>query len=345
MIKKKKEITIYDLADELSLSASTVSRALKDHYSISQKTKLAVKKLAEKRGYRPNILAASLRGNKTNTIGVIIPMINRPFISSLISGIEIASKEAGYNVIISQSHDEFETEVASAAALYASRVSGLVVSLGMETQSYDHIRRFTHQNIPVVFVDRVTKDLDTDLIVIDNQQAGYEATRHLIDQGCKRIAHIAGAQHRNIYKERLDGYLDALIRHGIPVDNELILQSNFLSAEDGLCFAEKLLKMKDRPDGIFCANDTTAVSVIQYAKKAGIKIPDEVAIIGFNNDPHSEIIDPPLSTVFHPAIDMGKLAARQVLKQKDHSDIERSETIVLKTKLLIRESSLRIRKK
>ncbi len=338
---RKKEITIYDLAQELNLSASTISRALQNHYSIGSKTKETVKKLAEQRGYHANTIAASLRKSKTNTIGVIIPLINRPFISSLISGIEVAAKEAGYNVIISQSHDDFETEVTSAEALFGSRVSGLVVSLGMETQSYDHLRRFTRQHIPVVFVDRVTKDLGTDLIVIDNHQAGYEATKHLIDQGCKRIAHIAGAQHRNIYKERLDGYRDALTSHGIGIDEEIILQSKFLSHEEGLDFAEKLMNMKDRPDGVFCANDTTAISVILYAKKIGVKIPDELAVIGFNNDPQSEIVDPPLSTMVHPAVDMGRLAAQQVIRQKDHSEIERSETIVLKTKLLIRGSSLR----
>lgn len=338
---KKKEITIYDLAEELHLSASTVSRALKDHYSIGKKTKDAVKKLALQKHYRPNTLAASLRSNKTNTIGVIIPLINRPFISSLISGIEMAAKQAGYNVIISQSHDEYANEVANAAALYASRVSGLVVSLGMETQNFDHLRQFTENNIPLVFVDRVTKELNTDLVVIDNVMAGFEATKHLIDQGCKRIAHIAGAQHRNIYKERHEGYLDALQKHNIPVDSNLILPTNYLSLEDGYKCAEKLFQLDNPPDGIFCANDTTAISVIQFAKKKGIKIPEELAVIGFNNDPLCEIIEPHLSTIAHPGVDMGRLAAQQVLKKKDQSDIERSETIVLKTSLIVRESTRR----
>jgi DNA-binding LacI/PurR family transcriptional regulator len=338
---KKKEITIYDLAEELHLSASTVSRALQDHYSIGKKTKEAVRKLALQKDYRPNTLAASLRSNKTNTIGVIIPLINRPFISSLISGIEMAAKKAGYNVIISQSHDEYANEVANAAALYASRVTGLVVSLGMETQNYDHLRQFTQHNIPLVFVDRVTKELNTDLVVIDNALAGFDATNHLIEQGCKRIAHIAGAQHRNIYKERYEGYLEALRKHNMPVDPDLVLHTNYLSLEDGFKCAEKLFNLDNPPDGIFCANDTTAISVIQFAKKRGIKIPDDLAVIGFNNDPLSEIIDPPLSTIAHPAVDMGRLAAQQVLKQKEQSDIVRSETIVLKTTLIVRESSLR----
>lgn len=340
-MKGRKDVTIYDIAKELNLSASTVSRALKDHYSIGQKTKKAVKKLAEEKGYRPNIIASSLRSKKTNTIGVIMPLINRPFISSLISGIEIGAKEAGYHVLISQSHDDYETEVANALTLYSSRVSGLIVSLAMGTKNYDHFRQFIRHNIPVVFVDRVTRELNSDLVVIDNIAAGFEATKHLIDQGCKRIAHIAGQQQRNVYRDRLTGYKEALEQHQMAIDENLTLTHNYLSFEDGYHCAEKLFKLKYPPDGIFCANDTAAIGVIQYAKKHNIKIPEELAIIGFNNDPMSEIVDPPLSTIEHPAIDMGKLAAQQVLKLKEHSDIVHSESIVLKTKLIARASSNR----
>ena len=338
-MSSKKEVTIYDIAKELNLSASTISRALKDHYSISHKTKKAVKKVAEKRGYSPNTLAASLRNNKSNTIGVIVPQINRPFISSLISGIEVSAKNAGFNVIISQSHDDYLTEVANTSALYASRVSGLVVSLGMKTLQYNHFRQFIKNNIPIVFVDRVTKDLNSDLVIIDNSAAGFDATSHLIEQGCQKIAHVAGSQSRNTYKERLEGYLKALKSNNLPVKEEYIIHNDFLSAEDGQRCAKELFDLEDPPDGIFCANDTTAISVIQYAKKKGIKVPEELAIIGFNNDPQSEIIDPPLSTIEHPAVDMGKISVQQVLKNKEHSDIVRSESIVLNTKLLVRKSS------
>ena len=340
-MKGRKDVTIYDIAKELNLSASTVSRALKDHYSIGQKTKKAVKKLAEEKGYRPNIIASSLRSKKTNTIGVIMPLINRPFISSLISGIETGAKEAGYHVLISQSHDDYETEVANALTLYSSRVSGLIVSLAMGTKNYDHFRQFIRHNIPVVFVDRVTRELNSDLVVIDNIAAGFEATKHLIDQGCKRIAHIAGQQQRNVYRDRLTGYKEALEQHQMAIDENLTLTHNYLSFEDGYHCAEKLFELKYPPDGIFCANDTAAIGVIQYAKKHNIKIPEELAIIGFNNDPMSEIVDPPLSTIEHPAIDMGKLAAQQVLKLKEHSDIVHSESIVLRTKLIARASSNR----
>ncbi|UII27285.1 LacI family transcriptional regulator [Fulvivirga maritima] len=340
-MKNKKGVTIYDIANELKVSPSTVSRALKDHYSISKEMIKEVKKVAQKRGYRPNSIAASLRNNRTNNIGVIISWINRPFISSLISGIEEEANKAGYNVIISQSHDSFDNEVANARALYDSRISGLVVSLAMETQNYDHFSQFIKNNIPVVFVDRVTDELNSDKVVIDNFSAGFMATEHLIEQGGERIALACGSQHRNIYRERENGYLAALREHNIPIKEEYILHSELLNAEEGFRIAEHFLSMDNPPDAIFSVNDTAAVSIIQYAKGQGIEIPQDLAVMGFNNDPVSLIIDPQLSTVSHPAIEMGKLAAQQVLKQNQYKDVVKSETVMLRTELLVRASTKR----
>ena len=341
-MKKKREITIYDIAKELKVSPSTVSRALKDHHSIGKKTKKAVLKLAEERGYQPNVIAASLRSNKTNTIGVIISWINRPFISSMISGVEVAANKLGYNVIISQSHDSFESEVANAKALYASRIEGLVVSLAMETTDYKHFEQFIKKDIPVVFVDRVPEELNTNKVVIDNYSAGFKATEHLIQQGCLRIAHIGGAQHRNVYRERRNGFIAALKKYNVPINEDLIMESNVLSSEEGHRIARQLLSLPNRPDGIFTANDTAAVCVIQHARSVGIQIPKDLAVIGFNNDPVATIIDPPLSTVGHPAIEMGKIAAMQVLNTKAREEITHAQTIVLETEVIARESSLRI---
>lgn len=340
-MKPRKEVTIYDIARELQVSPSTVSRALKDHYSIGRTMTEAVKRLAKERGYRPNSIAASLRRNKTNTIGVMISWVNRPFISSLISGIEEVASVKGYNVIISQSHDSFDNEVANARALYNSRIAGLVVSLAMETDAYEHFRQFAENDIPIVFVDRVSETFDADKVVIDNYSAGFQATQHLIEQGCRRIAHIAGAQHRNVYKERKQGYLSALRQHGLPVDESLIITGNTLNAEEGQTMAGQLLSLAEPPDGLFASNDTSAVSAIQVARQKGLCVPKDLAVIGFNNDPVSMIIDPPLSTVAHPAVNMGKIAAQQVLKHKEYKDIVTSETITLRTQLIIRESSRR----
>lgn len=337
----KKEITIYDIAKELNISPSTVSRALNGHFSIGKKTIKEVKELANKLGYRPNGLAVSLRSSKTHVIGVVISWVNRPFISSLISGVEEVASKAGYRVIIAQSHDSYKNEVESVHALFDSRVSGLVVSLAMETKKYDHFEKFLQHGIPVVFVDRVTQDINCHRVIIDNFQAGFTATEHLIQQGCKRIVHFAGAQHRNIYSERMRGYIEALKKNNLPVDEKLIMYFNSLSLEEGKKISNYLLDLPNPPDGIFSANDTAAVSAIQCAKERGIKVPEQLAVIGFNNDPISQIIDPSLSTITHPAIDMGKIAAKQVLKHTDHENIVESETVVLKTQLIVRASSLR----
>ena len=339
-MKKNKDVTIYDIAKKLKLSTSTISRALKDHQSISKKTIQKVKDTANEMGYQPNILAASLRSNRTKTIGVLVSRINRPFISSLISGIEITAQKAGYNVIITQSHDLYNDEVNMAKALYSSRVSGIICSLAMETIDTSHFHQFIDKNIPLVFVDRVPKEFNTYRVMIDNYSAGYKATKHLIEQGCKRIGHFAGSQHRIIYSERKRGYLEALKKYNLQIDEELIIHFNTLSYDEGENATSKLLDMKNPPDGIFSANDTAAVSIIQGAKKRGIKIPDELAIIGFNDDPIASIIDPGLSSITHPAVKMGKTSAEKILEHLNSSNGDDiTEITFLNTEVVVRGSS------
>ncbi|WP_416440341.1 LacI family DNA-binding transcriptional regulator [Leeuwenhoekiella sp. A16] len=339
----KKEITIYDIAKALNYSPSTISRALNNNRSISKKTVKIIQDAAKEMGYRPNSLAASLRNNRSNTIGIMISRINRPFISSLISGVEERARKAGYNVIISQSNDKYENEINNAKALYDSRISGLVVSLAMETTDYGHFQQFVDQGIPIVFVDRVPENFTSYRVIIDNYSSGYMATKHLIEQGCKRIAHFAGAQHRNVYEERKKGYIEALTEYGLPIEEDLIVEFETLSFEEGKKATKTLLKMKNPPDGIFSSNDTAAVSAIMYAKKHGVRIPQDLAIIGFNDDPIASIVDPGLSTVTHPATKMGNISASRVLEHSTETyDESISEVTILNTKLVIRESSQRI---
>ncbi|SFW72256.1 transcriptional regulator, LacI family [Sinomicrobium oceani] len=341
-MKANKEITIYDIAEKLKYAPSTISRALNDHPSISKNTTLLIKKVAKEMGYRPNSLAASLRNNRSKTIGIMISRINRPFVSSLISGVEETARKSGYNVIISQSNDKYENEVINAQTLYNSRISGLIVSLSMETRKLDHLRPFINQGIPIVFVDRVPDMADAHKVIIDNYTAGYRAAEHLIEQGCTRIAHFAGAQHRNVYSERKKGYMDALKDHNLKADKDFIITFESLSFEEGEKATKKLLDLPIPPDGIFAANDTTAVSAIMYAKKRGIKIPDELAVIGFNDDPIASIVEPALSTVIHPAIKMGQLSAKRILQHAVEKDEEvLFETSILPTELCIRNSSLK----
>jgi LacI family transcriptional regulator len=341
-MEKKKEITIYDIAKALSFSPSTISRALNDHHSISDKSIKLIKATAQKMGYRPNSIAASLRNNKSNTLGIMISRINRPFIASLISGVESRARKAGYNVIITQSNDNYENEVNNAKALYDSRITGLVASLSMETTDFSHFQQFIDQGTPIVFVDRVPKGLHAYYVIIDNYMAGYRATKHLIEQGCTRIAHFAGAQHRNVYEERRKGYEDALRENNMTIDRELILEFSTLSFTEGKKATKKLLNLPQPPDGIFSANDTAAVSAIMYAKKHGIRIPEDLAVVGFNDDPIASIVDPGLSTITHPAQKMGKISAQLIL---DHAakkkDDDLTDIKMLNTELIIRESSQR----
>ncbi len=342
-MKKHTEVTIYDLAKKLNLATSTISRALNGHQSISKKTIDRVKKTAKEMGYRPNNLAASLRNNKTKTIGVLIPTIAQPFLSSLISGIEITAQEWGYNVVIMQSHDSHKEEMNLTQSLYSSRVSGVICCLAMETPNTQHFKIFTDNNIPLVFVDRVPKHVDTYRVMIDNYAAGYKATKHLISEGCMRIAHITrDHEFGNIYSERQKGYIDALKEFNLPIEKELILSLKSVSYEETETATNKLLSSKNPPDGIFAAGDMLAISAIQCAKKRGVRIPEALAVIGFNDDPNSRIIEPNLSTISHPAEKMGQAAAEIILKNLEQSIKEDIKEITfLNTEVIIRESSKR----
>ncbi|KQB44309.1 LacI family transcriptional regulator [Flavobacterium sp. L1I52] len=340
-MEENKVVTIYDIAEKLNLATSTISRALKDHHTISEKTIKKVKKVAEEMGYVPNTLAAGLRGNKTQTIGVLVPTVTQPFLSSLISGIEITAQKSGYNVIIMQSNDSYEAEVSMAKSLYGSRVSGVICSLAMKTTDTSHFQQFVSKDIPLVFVDRVPKDFDTFKVIIDNYAAGFKATEHLIEQGCTRIGHLtAGSKFGNLYTERMRGYLDALKKHNITPKEELIVDLKAVTYEEGVKASNKLLDLKTRPDGIFASGDIMAVSAIQSAKKRGLKVPEDIAIIGFNNDPISEIIDPNLSTITHPAAKMGQISAEIILKNIKSAKKSAEKGITyLDTEVLVRESS------
>lgn len=346
-MEENKDVTIYDIAERLKLATSTISRALKDHPSISEKTIKKVKMVAEEMGYVPNSLAAGLRGNKTQTIGVLIPTVTQPFLSSLISGIEITAQKSGYNVIIMQSNDSYEAEVSMAKSLYSSRVSGVICSLAMKTTDTSHFQQFVANNIPLVFVDRVPKNFNTFRVIIDNYSAGYKATKHLIEQGCTRIAHLtAGSEFGNLYSERRRGYIDALKEHNLPVDEELIVDLKSVTYKDGVKASNKLLDLNPIPDGIFASGDIIAVSAVQTAKKRGLKIPQDIAVIGFNNDPISEIIDPNISTISHPASKMGKASAEIILKNikstKKKDEVKEITFLNTETEVLVRESSKRI---
>lgn len=296
--------------------------------------------MAKKLGYQPNALASNLRTSCTNTIGVIIPRISRYFFSSAISGIEELARTKGYNVIICQSNDLEERESACVQTLFASRVDGVIASIAINTENYEHYKTFTNRNIPLVFFDRVCDELETSQVVVDDFKGGFLAAEHLISKGCKKIAHISGPQHLNIYINRLQGYLKALRKHGIQIDENLISES-LLTREDGKACAKKLLDSPHRPDAIFAANDTTALSIILYAKEIGIRVPEDLAVVGFSNEPFSEFVSPSITTIEQSGFDVGTKATELLTNIIANKSQNHQETIVLPVKLIERESSNR----
>jgi LacI family transcriptional regulator len=335
------ETTIHDIAKKLNLSASTVSRSLQDNPVISAATRTLVQRTAEEMGYRPNIQAANLRTRRTNTIGVIVPLINRHFFSSVISGIEEIAYSQGFTVTISQSNDKLEKECKIAHTLFANRVDGVILSIGMETNTFDHLKLFSERNIPMVFFDRIVNEIDAHKIVVDDFGGGFRATQHLISQGAKNIAHIGGPLHLKIYENRQKGYCDALKEAGLKVNKQLIV-NNSLTRDDGTIAIAKLMQNEIKPDAVFCANDTVALSVIIYLKENGIKVPEEIAVVGFSNEPFSEVVTPSISTVKQPGFLMGQKAANLIIHQILHDKENPTyQTIIMPTELIIRDSSQR----
>ena len=336
---REKEVTIYDLAKKLNISIATVSRALKDDPVVSKKTKKRIADLAVEMGYRSNHFARNLRSQKTNTIGVIIPMLNSYFQSTVVAGIESIANSEDYNLIISQSNESAEKEIRGAKTMFNNRVDGLLISVAYETESTHHFDQFVKKNIPLIFFDRVIENLNCTKVVIDNRHAGYDATKHLIEQGCKRIIHITATPRRNIYADRLKGYKDALKDHNIEFKEEYIIISN-LSQADGSIAAKQILEMNPLPDGVFVSNDNFAVGCMLALKKEGIKIPEDIAFVGFNNDPISKVIEPNLTTINNPGYQIGQIAARNLIGHlTGKNSITSTNTIILRSELIVRDSS------
>lgn len=336
-----KEATIYDIAKKLSISPATVSRGLQDHPAISKKTKKKIFELADKIGYRSNHFARNLRNQKTETIGLIVGKLNSHFQSEVISGIEHIVNSKGYNLIISQSSEQEVKEVANAKTMFNNRVDGLLVSLSYDTKDLSHFEPFFKKNIPVIFFDRVKEHQNCTNILIDNRKAAYEATKHLIEQGCKKIVHITAPPEQNVYIDRLQGYKQALADHKIKFKEENVIVCN-LSMEAGAEAADSILKMKPLPDGVFASNDNSAVGCMLALKQKGIKIPDDIAFVGFNNDPVSYVVEPNLSTIKYSGYEVGEVAARHLINHLTGvSSIHSTNTIILRSEFIVRESSLK----
>jgi DNA-binding LacI/PurR family transcriptional regulator len=335
----KGKVTIKDIARELGISPSTVSKALKGHPDISASTRRSVNELVEKWNYHPDPIALSLKFGLTKTIGVIVPEIVHYFFSTVISGIEDLAYDSGYHVMFCQSNEIYEREVKSVETLMSSRVDGILVSLSKTTFNFDHFRNIIDANIPLVFFDRICESIETDRVVVDDETGAYEAVKHLIKGGCRNIVHLCGPQNLMIGTGRKEGYLRALRECGLPVVESNIVRCD--TAEEAGIIVPGLLKRKNRPDGIFAVNDLTAVETMKIIKKAGLIIPDDIALVGFTSGMISDLTDPTLSSVEQHGYEIGTEAVRLLIKRIEKKNKLSSQTVVIKTKLVVKGSSQR----
>jgi len=337
---KGHQTTIVDLAKQLNFSKSTVSRALTGHPNVNPETRKAVLELAEKLDYQRNMHAISLITSKSSTIGIIVPEFISSYFPQVILGAQEVATQAGYNIIISQSNESYETEVANAKVMLANQVDGLMVSITKETRNFDHLKVFVRKGIPIVFFNRVCDEMIVPKVVVDDYEGAFTAVEHLIQTGKKRIAHLAGPNSLSISVRRLNGYLDALRKHSLPVIEELIIPYDFTPEKVNI-YVNHLLNLKKRPDAIFAINDPTAIEAIQVIKKRGLKIPEDIAVVGFSNDYVSSLIEPSLTTVSQPVQKIGQAAIELLLDQIKRDVSEwKAVTRMLNTELIIRNSTV-----
>lgn len=330
----KPQITIKDIARELGVSPSTVSRALKDNPDISQGTRDAIHKYAREHNYQPNVLALNLRTSRSNTIGVIIPQIVHHFFSCVLSGIEEVAAKAGYNILIAQSNEQYDNEVRIAHSFLAARVCGVIASLAKDTSQYDHYQKLLDNNIPIVFYDRICTGINTERVVVDDYAGSFAAVEYMIQTGCKRIFFYSAAPHLEISKNRRNGYLDAMKKYKIPVDNGMIRLCD--TREHAITITPDLLEAPNRPDGFFAINDETASGILYSCKVVGMKVPEEVSICGFTDGVIAQSTDPKLTTVEQHGEEVGKCAINLLIEKIDGSISIKSANKIVRTNLVVR---------
>ncbi|MFZ6011402.1 MAG: LacI family DNA-binding transcriptional regulator [Bacteroidota bacterium] len=336
------QATIRDLAIRLNISISTVSRALRNAPDVNPETKRAVLEMARKLNYEPNRVAQSLRIKKTNTLGIVVPEIVMHFFSSAISGIQEYASSHNYSIMICQSMESQQTEISNIHMLVANRVDGLLISLSSDTKDYDHLQQLIQKKIPIVLFDRVCDELDVSKVIVDDHDGAFRAVEYLIQTGCRRIAYIGGPTNLSITMQRQRGYADALAKSNIAMDNDLVVHCQDL--HNGPAEAVKqLLGLREKPDAIFCMNDPIAIQAMVVIKEKQLRIPDDISVVGFTNEPVSQFIEPSLTTVSQPAYEIGKTAAELFLQQINAEGTFQPVTKGLPTMLVIRNSTRKIK--
>lgn len=336
----KGQVTIKDIARELGISPSTVSKALKGHPDISSQTKKAVRELVEKWNYKPDPIALSLKSGRTKTIGVIVPEIVHYFFSTVIGGIEDDAYDSGYHVMFCQSNESYEREVKSVNTLLSSRVDGILVSVCKVTVNFDHFRKIINDNIPLVFFDRVCDEIETDRVIVDDEAGAFNAVEHLIDIGCRNIIHLAGPPNVNIGLNRKNGYIRALKAHNMKVQERNIVNCD--TSVDAWKIVPALFERSVRPDGIFAVNDLTAAEAMKIVKHKGFKVPDDVAIVGFTSGMISDLTDPTLTSVEQHGYTIGKEAVNLLIQRIEKGNNLPFQTRIIKTELVVKDSTRRV---
>jgi LacI family transcriptional regulator len=339
-LENKKKSTIKDIAAVLGLTPSAVSKALNNHPRISDKTKMAVKEVAAELDYQPNYLSSALRKGKSNLVGVIIPRVNSHFFSSVVENIEKVLNLNGYNIIMTQSNELYAKECQEIDTLLKIQVDGIIASMANETTNLEYYEKIKSKGTELVLFDRGEEELNVDYVGIDDYKSSLLVVDHLVSQNYKCIAHIAGFKHIRIYKERIRGYKDALEESGLEVKENWIIESN-LRLEDGRRIMQQLLDSPERPDAVYVAGDYAALGALQVLLENNIKVPEEMALIGFSNELFTSLTQPSISTIEQHSAKIGKLAAEAFLERMNNPKKKSINRIILEPELIIRQSSNR----
>ena len=335
----KKRTTLKDIANELNISPAAVSKAMHDDSRISDKTKKEVERVAKELNYQPNHLASALRKGKSHLVGVIVPRTNSNFFSSVIEQMEAVLDKAGYNIVITQSNESFKKECKNIDTLLYTQVDGIIASMANETVDLSHYEKIKSNGIPLILFDRGENDLNVDYVGINDYDSSQIIVAHLVEKGCKRIAHIGGYRRTRIFNNRIKGYVDALEKHNLPIDDSLIIESS-LTLEDGRNEMLKLLKLKDRPDAVYVASDYAALGALQILNEENINVPNDIRLVGFGNEPFTSLVNPSITSVAQHSKDIGRLAAERFLNLVSQDDLKQSlNKIILDAELIIRDSS------
>ncbi|MFV0540919.1 MAG: LacI family DNA-binding transcriptional regulator [Aestuariibaculum sp.] len=338
-MNKQKKPTIKDIANVLNISPAAVSKALNNDSRISDKTKKAVKQIAKNLNYQPNHLASALRKGKSNLIGVIVPKTNSHFFSSVLQSMEEVLNNEGYNIIITHSNESYKKECNNIDTLLFTQVDGIIASMANETVNLEYYEKIKSKGIPLILFDRGENNLNVDYIGINDYQSSILIVEHLIKQGCKRIAHIGGYKHTRIFNNRIRGYVDAIKKHGLAFENDWLIESS-LTIEDGRTKMKQLLDLPNRPDAVYLASDYAALGALQVLEETGLKVPNDIALVGFGNEPFTNMVSPGISSIDQHSTEIGKQAALTFLERVKTPDKKQIlNKIILNAELIVRESS------